>query len=123
MRTLQRVAVAFTSHLAESGRGRFLTVSSSQAQAPTSGNAAYAAAKAAGDAWTLALADRFRGTGATANIVVVGAILTPAMRAEKPGEAFPAFTPAEEIADVIAYLSSDAAASMNGQRVVLRGAG
>ena len=123
VRTLQRVAVAFTAHLVESGRGRFLTVSSNQAQAPTSGNAAYAAAKAAGDAWTLALADRFRGTGATANIVVVGAILTPAMRAEKPGEAFPAFTPAEEIADAIAYLSSDAAASMNGQRVVLRGAG
>lgn len=123
VRTLQRVTVAFAPHLVASGRGRFLTVSSAQAQAPTSGNAVYAAAKAAGDAWTLALADRLEGTGATANIVVVGAILTPAMRAEKPGNAFPAFTPAEEIADTVAYLSSDAAASMNAQRVVLRGAG
>lgn len=122
VRTLQRVTVAFVPHLVASGTGRFLTVSSGQAQAPTSGNAAYAAAKAAGDAWMLALADRLKGTGATANIVVVGAILTPAMRAEKPGEAFPTFTSAEEIADAITYLSSDAAASMNGQRVVLRGA-
>ena len=32
------------------------------------------------------------------------------------------FAPAEEIAEAIAYLVSDAAASMNGQRVTLRGA-
>ena len=69
-----------------------------------------------------ALADRFRGTGATANIVVVGAIVTPAMRVESPDKNFSTFTPAEEIAEAIAYLCSDTAASMNGQRVTLRGA-
>ena len=37
--------------------------------------------------------------GATANIVVVDAILTPRMREESPGEEFPTFTPAEHIAD------------------------
>ena len=58
----------------------------------------------------------------TANVVVVGAILTPAMRAESPDKDFSGFTPAEEIADAIAYLSSDEAASMNGQRLTLRGA-
>ena len=52
-------------------------VSSKQAQAPTHDNAAYAAAKAAAEAWTLALADGFTGTGATANVVVVNAIATP----------------------------------------------
>ncbi|MER3410720.1 MAG: short-chain dehydrogenase [Thermoleophilia bacterium] len=120
VRTLQNVSRAFARHLMASGRGRFLIVSSGQAQAPTSANASYAAAKAAAEAWTLALADRFRGTGATANIVVVGAIVTPEMRAERPGEAFAGYTPAEEIAEAIAYLSSDAAASMNGRRLVLR---
>jgi NAD(P)-dependent dehydrogenase (short-subunit alcohol dehydrogenase family) len=97
-------------------------VSAGQAQAPTHTNAAYAAAKAASETWTLALADRFKGTGATANIVVVGAIVTPAMRAESPDKDFSTFTPAEEIAEAIAYLCSDDAASMNGQRVTLRGA-
>jgi NAD(P)-dependent dehydrogenase (short-subunit alcohol dehydrogenase family) len=116
------VTLAFAAHLVASGRGRFVIVSSPQAQSPTSGNAAYAAAKAAGDAWLLALADRLKGTGATANIVSVGAILTPAMRAENPEKPFPAFTPAEEIADTIAFLVSDASASMSGQRVVLVGA-
>ena len=47
-----------------------------------------------------------RASGATANVVVVGAILTPAMRAESPGKDFAGFTPAEEIADAIAYLSA-----------------
>lgn len=122
IRTLQHTTRAFYPHLSESGRGRVVVISSGQAQAPTHGNAAYAAAKAAGDAWTLALADRFRGTGSTANLIVVGAILTPAMRAEEPDKDFSTFTPAEEIAEAIAYLSSGAAASMNGQRLTLRGA-
>jgi NAD(P)-dependent dehydrogenase (short-subunit alcohol dehydrogenase family) len=122
VRTLQHATQAFAPHLLASGRGRVVIVSAGQAQAPTNTNASYAAAKAAADAWTLALADRFKGTGATANLVVVGAILTPAMREESPDKDFSTFTPAEEIADAIAYLCSDDAASMNGQRVTLRGA-
>ena len=120
--TLHTTTQAFTRLLLESGRGRFVIVSSGQAQSPTHTNAAYAAAKAAGEAWTLALADRFKGTGATANIIVVGAILTPEMREETPDKDFSTFTPAEEIAEAVAYLCSDAAASMNGQRLTLRGA-
>ena len=122
VRTVQHATQAFAPHLLASGRGRFVLVSAGQAQAPTHPNAAYAAAKAASETWTLALADRFRGTGATANIVVVGAIVTPAMRTASPDKDFSTFTPAEEIAEAIAYLCSDAAASMNGQRVTLRGA-
>jgi NAD(P)-dependent dehydrogenase (short-subunit alcohol dehydrogenase family) len=120
--TLQNVTQAFTPHLFASGRGRFAIVSAGQAQAPTNKNAAYAAAKAAAEAWTLALADRFRGSGATANIVVVGSILTPEMRRETPDKDFSTFTPAEAIADALAYLCSDASAPMNGQRLTLRGA-
>jgi NAD(P)-dependent dehydrogenase (short-subunit alcohol dehydrogenase family) len=122
VRTTQHATQAFAPRLMESGRGRFVVVSSGQAQAPTHKNAAYASAKAAQEAWTLALADRFRGTGATANVVVVGSILTPRMRQESPGKDFSTFTPAEEIAEAIAYLCSDAAATMSGQRLTLRGA-
>jgi NAD(P)-dependent dehydrogenase (short-subunit alcohol dehydrogenase family) len=122
VRTLQHATQAFATKLIESGRGRFVLVSAGQAQAPTHPNASYAAAKAASETWALALADRFKGTGATANLVVVGAIVTPAMRAESPDKDFSTFTPAEEIAEAIAYLCSDDAASMNGQRLTLRGA-
>ena len=122
IRTVQHATQAFAPYLLESGHGRFVIISSGQAQSPTHTNAAYAAAKAAGEAWTLALADRFRGSGATANMIVVGSILTPEMREESPDKDFSKFTPAEQIADAVAYLCSDSAASMNGQRVTLRGA-
>jgi NAD(P)-dependent dehydrogenase (short-subunit alcohol dehydrogenase family) len=119
IRTVQHTTRAFHDQLAASPRGRFVLVSSKQAQAPTATNAAYAAAKAAAEAWTLALADGFEGSGATANILVVDAILTPQMREEDPDKDFPTFTPAEDIAAGIAFLCSDAAKKMNGQRFPL----
>ena len=41
------------------------------------------------------------------------------MREESPGKDFPTFTPAEQVAEAIAFLCSDAAAKMNGQRLPL----
>jgi NAD(P)-dependent dehydrogenase (short-subunit alcohol dehydrogenase family) len=119
VRTVQHTTRAFHDQLEASEHGRFVLVSAKQAQQPSDTNAAYAAAKAAAEAWTLALADGFDGTPASANIVVVDAILTPRMRAESPDEDFPSFTPAEHIAEAIAFLCSDAAAKMNGQRLSL----
>jgi NAD(P)-dependent dehydrogenase (short-subunit alcohol dehydrogenase family) len=119
VRTVQHTTRAFHGQLAASEHGRFVLVSAKQAQAPSNTNAAYAAAKAAAEAWTLAFADGFEPGGATANIIVVEAILTPRMRAESPEEKFPTFTPAEDIAEAIAFLCSDAAGRMNGQRLPL----
>ena len=119
IRTVQHTTRAFHDALLAGAQGRFVLVSAKQAQNPTDANAAYAAAKAAAEAWTLALADGFEATPATANIIVVDAILTPRMREESPGEEFPTFTPAEHIAEAIAFLCSDAGAKMNGQRLVL----
>ena len=120
IRTVQHTSRAFHDALVSSGHGRFVLVSAKQAQAPSNTNAAYAAAKAAAEAWTLALADGFATSGgATANIVVVNAILTPRMREESPGKEFPTFTPAEHIAAAIEFLCSEEAAEMNGQRLPL----
>jgi len=119
VRTVQHTTRAFHDQLAASAHGRFVLVSAKQAQSPSNTNAAYAAAKAAAEAWTLALADGFEPGGATANIIVVEAILTPRMREENPDEDHPTFTPAEHIAEAIAYLCSDAAGKMNGQRFAL----
>jgi NAD(P)-dependent dehydrogenase (short-subunit alcohol dehydrogenase family) len=119
VRTTIYVSRAFHDALVESGRGRFAIVSSKQAQFPEGTNAAYAATKGAAETWTLALADSFQGTGATANIVVINAILTPAMREKHPRKEYPGFTPAEAIADALAFLCSDSAARMNGQRLSL----
>jgi NAD(P)-dependent dehydrogenase (short-subunit alcohol dehydrogenase family) len=119
VRTVQHTTRAFHDQIAAGPHGRFVLVSARQAQAPSNTNAAYAAAKAAAEAWTLALADGFEPGGATANIVVVDAILTPRMREEEPEKQFPTFTPAEDVAAAIAFLCSDAAKKMNGQRLPL----
>jgi NAD(P)-dependent dehydrogenase (short-subunit alcohol dehydrogenase family) len=119
VRTLQLASRAFHPALSKSPHGRFVLVSSAAAQNPENTNAAYASAKAAAEAWTLALADSFAGTKATANIIVVNAIETPAMRAESPETERPTFTPAEDLADAIAFLCSDSAGRMNGQRLSL----
>ena len=119
IRTVQHTTRAFHDQIAASEHGRFVLVSAKQAQAPSNTNAAYAAAKAAAEAWTLALAAGFAPGGATANIVVVDAILTPRMREENPEGDFARLTSAEDLADAIAFLCSDAAAPMNGQRLTL----
>jgi NAD(P)-dependent dehydrogenase (short-subunit alcohol dehydrogenase family) len=119
--TVQHTTRGFYDALRRSEHGRFVLVSSSQAQAPQGTNASYAATKAAAETWTLALADSFRAdeSAATANILVVNAILTPQMREESPDKPFRTFTSAEDIAEAIAFLCSDAAAKMNGKRLAL----
>jgi NAD(P)-dependent dehydrogenase (short-subunit alcohol dehydrogenase family) len=119
IRTVQNTTRAFHSQLLASDHGRFVLVSAKQAQQPSNDNAAYASAKAAAEAWTLAYADGFRETRATANIIVINAILTPLMRAENPDKPFQTFTSAEDIAGAIAFICSDEGESMNGQRLSL----
>jgi len=117
--TVQHTTRAFYDQLAGSDNGRFVLVSSSQAQSPNGTNASYAATKAAAESWTLALADSFKDTKATANIIVVNAILTPRMREENPEKEFRTFTSAEDLADAIRFVVGDSAAKMNGKRLEL----
>jgi NAD(P)-dependent dehydrogenase (short-subunit alcohol dehydrogenase family) len=120
VRTVQTATRAFLPQLVANG-GRFVVVSSPQAEHPTSTNAAYASAKAAAEAWTLALADELSPHGGTANIVRVNAIVTPQMRLESPDKEFRTFTDTAEIAEAISFLLSPAARKMNGQRLSLHG--
>jgi NAD(P)-dependent dehydrogenase (short-subunit alcohol dehydrogenase family) len=120
VRTVQIASRAFLPALAGAG-GRFVLVSSVEAQRPSKTNAAYGSAKAAAEAWTLALADELAGSGGTANIVVVKAIVTPQMRAESPDKDFATFTDAAEIAEAIGFLLGDGGRKMNGQRLSLHG--
>jgi NAD(P)-dependent dehydrogenase (short-subunit alcohol dehydrogenase family) len=122
-RTTLHVARAFADPLSGRPAGRFAMVSSPFAASPTSRNAAYAAAKAAAETIVLALADHLRPTTATANIVVVPSILTDAMRDADPSKDFGTAVPAEQVASTLVYVTSDAAAKMNGQRIKLHARG
>jgi NAD(P)-dependent dehydrogenase (short-subunit alcohol dehydrogenase family) len=122
-RSVVHTTRAFAPLLKASGeRGRFALVSSSVAARPVAGNGAYAATKAAAEAWTLTFGAELAETGGTANVVVVQAITTPQMRAENPDKEYRSFTDVDEIAAALVFLCSDAARKMNGQRLSLHAA-
>ncbi|MBG0829255.1 SDR family oxidoreductase [Planomonospora sp. ID67723] len=116
VRTLQHVTLAFEPLLKAGERGRFAIVSAKAAERPTQGNAAYGTAKAAAEAWTLAFADALEGTGSTANILVVKALVNESMRAADPDRKFPGFTDVDDLAAAVEGLwDTDA----NGTRMDL----
>ncbi|MEU8888576.1 SDR family NAD(P)-dependent oxidoreductase [Streptomyces sp. NPDC048442] len=125
IRTVQHTSLAFHDGLQRSDRGRYLLISAAGASKPTAGNAAYAASKAAAEAWTLALADAFRKEGGeegprtAAAILVIKALVHDAMRAERPNAKFAGFTDVTELAEAIAGVWERPAAEVNGQRLWL----
>lgn len=121
IKTLQHTSLAFHEALDAAGDGRFVLISATAAGAPTAGNAAYGAAKAAAEAWTLALADGFKkaGDNAAAVVLVVKALLTDAMREAKPEGKFPGYTHVDDLAAEIVKLFTQPAADVNGTRVRL----
>ncbi|TGB10099.1 SDR family NAD(P)-dependent oxidoreductase [Streptomyces sp. MZ04] len=125
IRTVQHTSLAFQDGLQRSDRGRYLLISAAGASKPTAGNAAYAASKAAAEAWTLALGDAFRKAGAeqgltsAAAILVVKALVHDAMRAERPNAKFAGFTDVKELAEAIAGVWERPAGEVNGNRLWL----
>ncbi|MET8174000.1 SDR family oxidoreductase [Streptomyces clavifer] len=125
IRTVQSTSLAFQDGLQRSDRGRYVLISAAGASSPTAGNAAYAASKAAAEAWTLALGDAFRKAGgddgptAAAAILVVKALVHDAMRAERPNAKFAGFTDVKELAEAIAGVWDVPAGEVNGKRLWL----
>ncbi|MFG2958059.1 SDR family NAD(P)-dependent oxidoreductase [Streptomyces sp. NPDC048291] len=125
VKTVQHTSLAFHEALQRSERGRYVLISASAASRPTAGNAAYAAGKAAAEAWTLALADYFRKAGgpegptSAAAILVVKALVHDAMRAERPNAKFAGFTDVKDLAEAIEGVWSKSAAEVNGNRLWL----
>jgi NAD(P)-dependent dehydrogenase (short-subunit alcohol dehydrogenase family) len=125
VRTVQHTSLAFQGALERSGNGRFLLISAAGASNPTAGNAAYAASKAAAEAWTLALADAFRKAGgegappAAAAILVVKALVNDQMRRERPNAKFKTFTDVRDLAEEITGTWNQSTEEVNGQRLWL----
>ncbi|RLL69937.1 SDR family NAD(P)-dependent oxidoreductase [Streptomyces sp. Z26] len=125
VRTVQHTSLAFEGGLRRSGNGRFLLVSAAGASRPTAGNAAYAASKAAAEAWTLALGDAFRKAGgegappAAAAILVVKALVNEQMRADRPKAKFAGFTDVEDLAAALTRTWSKPTEEVNGHRLWL----
>jgi NAD(P)-dependent dehydrogenase (short-subunit alcohol dehydrogenase family) len=121
VRTVQHTSLAFHDGLMRSPGGRYVLISAAGATAPTAGNAAYAAAKAAAEAWTLALGDSFRKLGgddgnAAATVLVIKALVHDEMRAQRPNAKFAGFTDVTDLADAIADVWNTDPQEVNGTR-------
>ena len=116
VRTLLHSSRAFHDAIKSSPRGRLVLISTVETRAPSATNALYAAAKAAAETWTLAVADSFEASAAAAVTLQIKALLTPARRAAKPEAAFAGYTPVDELAETVYKLWLIPAAELNGQR-------
>lgn len=121
VRTVQRTTLAFHDGLLRSPGGRYVLISAAGASAPTAGNAAYAAAKAAAEAWTLAMGDSFRKLGgdapsAAATVLVIKALVHDEMRAQRPNAKFAGFTDVRDLAEAIADVWNASPQQVNGTR-------
>jgi 3-oxoacyl-[acyl-carrier protein] reductase len=124
--TLRNVSRVFYDDVAASGCGRFAMVSSTTAAEPTAATANYATAKAAAEAWTLAVADglsrdagRNGGGAAAAVVLVVKALVDDRMRARHPERSFAGATDVEDLARAVVGLFAAPAAELNGRRLQL----
>jgi NAD(P)-dependent dehydrogenase (short-subunit alcohol dehydrogenase family) len=107
-------------HLATSGMGRIVNVGAMGALQAGSGMGAYAASKAAVHRLTEALAAEWKGK-ITVNAVLPSTIDTAANRASMPTADFGKWVTADELANVILFLASDAASAVTGALLPVSG--
>jgi 3-oxoacyl-[acyl-carrier protein] reductase len=107
-------------HLVASGAGRIVNVGAMAALQSGAGMGAYAASKAGVHRLTEALAAELKGK-VTVNAVLPTTIDTPANRRDMPKADFSTWVTADELANVILFLASDAASAVTGALLPVRG--
>ena len=107
-------------HLEASGAGRIVNIGAMGALQAGAGMGAYAASKAGVHRLTEALAAEWKGR-ITVNAVLPSTIDTPANRASMPKADFKKWVTAEELAEVILFLVSDAASAITGALLPVSG--
>jgi NAD(P)-dependent dehydrogenase (short-subunit alcohol dehydrogenase family) len=119
--TTFHLAQAFVPHLVANRWGRVLVVSSPLAFHPGGKGAPYAIGKAGQQALLLSLAQELKGTGVTANILLVGSIDVKHERDRAPSSKTASWATPEEIASMLVYLCSDEARIVNGAMIPMHG--
>jgi NAD(P)-dependent dehydrogenase (short-subunit alcohol dehydrogenase family) len=109
--------------LLERPTGRIVNIGAGAAAKAGLGMGAYAASKAGVQRLTEALSEEFKDRGVTVNAILPGTIDTPRNRLDMPDADFSRWVAPESIAEVIAFLASDAAAAITGAAIPVFGRG
>jgi NAD(P)-dependent dehydrogenase (short-subunit alcohol dehydrogenase family) len=104
-----------------SAGGAIVNIGAAAAAKADLGMAAYAASKAGVVRLTESLAAELKPRGIRVNAVLPSIIDTPANRADMPDADFSSWVTADELANVIAFLLSDAASGVTGAAVPVTG--
>jgi len=118
--TALNAARAAIAHLAVSSAGRIVNVGAMGALQAGAGMGAYAASKAGVHRLTEALAAEWKGR-ITVNAVLPSTIDTAANRASMPNADFAKWVTPQELAEVILFLTSDAASAVTGALIPVVG--
>ena len=94
--------------------GRIVSIAAMPALFPTAGRGPYAIAKGGIVTLTETIAEDVKGTGITANAIAPSIIRTPANQASMPKADASRWVSAEELADLVFFLCSESARSLNG---------
>lgn len=121
VRTLTHMASAVVPHMLQAGHGKIVNVGAFAARHGEAGKGAYVASKSAVIRLTEAMALELREHGINVNCVLPTIIDTPPNRASMP-DADPArWVAPAALADVIAFLASDAARAVHGAALPVTG--
>jgi len=108
-------------YLLKSGKGRIVNIGAMGAAKAGLGMGPYAASKAGVAKLTEALAEELKDRGVTVNAILPSTIDTPRNRLDMPDADFSRWVPPSAIAEVIAFLLSDAAGAVTGALIPVAG--
>ena len=123
LRPTYLTAHATLPYLIDAGGGSVVAVSTKAAFEPFAGAAGYITSKAAVWALVTALAVEYKADGIRVNAILPSIIDTPGNRASQPDSSRKGWVTPQAIADVIAFVFSDAGATITGAQIPVPGVG
>jgi len=121
LRTCVAACSAALPHLLRARRARIVNIGAMGAVKAAAGMAAYAASKAGVAKLTESLAEELKDRGVTVNALLPSTIDTPRNRLDMPTAQFERWVQPAALADVIAFLLSDAADAVTGALIPIAG--
>ena len=123
VRTMLLCCRAVIPQMLKQGNGKIINVASRDGLSGSAGYAAYSASKSAVLRLTESLAAELKTSNINVNCIMPGTIDTPQNRAAVPNGDYTKWVEPSAIADVIAFLTSDASRAINGAALPVFGLG
>lgn len=117
LKTAVNACSAALPFLGARGAGRIINIGAGAAARAAAGMGAYTASKAGVERLSESLAEELKERNITVNTVLPGTLDTPRNRADMPSADFSRWVAPEAVADVVAFLASDAARALTGAAI------